>query len=230
MVAENIKILYERIKDVCNACNRSFKEINLVAVSKTFSVGKIKEALDAGQLEFGENYVQEMQKKRDTLINQPIRWHFIGHLQSNKVKYISEYVHLIHSVDSVGLGKEINKRAEKLNRVQEILVEVNTTNEATKFGVTPEKTISLIKELSNLRNLKVLGLMTLGPFSENQNDSRLSFRQLFELKKNIEREGVETVEMKHLSMGMTHDFEIAIEEGATIIRIGTAIFGNRSVK
>jgi pyridoxal phosphate enzyme (YggS family) len=188
----------------------------------------IQEAIDAGQIDFGENYVQELQEKHKALAERSIRWHFIGHLQSNKVKYIAEYVHLIHSVDDLNLGKEISKRAERCNRVQDVLVEIHTTDEATKFGVQPEHAIALIKELSQLPHLRVCGLMTMGPFSDNPNDSRSSFRCVTDLKKQIEAEGIVNVQMRHLSMGMTHDFEVAIEEGATLVRIGTAIFGRRT--
>jgi pyridoxal phosphate enzyme (YggS family) len=202
--------------------------VRLIAVSKTFSVELIQEAIVSGQIEFGENYVQELQEKHKALAERTVHWHFIGHLQSNKVKYIAEYVNLIHSVDDLNLGTEINKRAERCNRVQDVLVEIHTTDEATKFGVQPEHAIPLIKELSQLSHLRVCGLMTMGPFSDNPNDSRSSFRCVTDLKKQIETEGIVNVQMRHLSMGMTHDFEVAIEEGSTIVRIGTAIFGRRT--
>jgi len=227
MIAENIKNLRKRIEQACQKCGRGIEEVQLVAVSKTFPIDLMQEAITAGQIDFGENYVQELQEKHQALAHPPIRWHFIGHLQSNKVKYIAGYVHLIHSVDNFKLGKEIDRRAEQYNRVQDVLVEVHTTDEATKFGVHPEQTLELIKELSLLSHLHVCGLMTMGPFSDNPNDSRPSFRQIAELKKNIEAEGIENVQMDHLSMGMTHDFEVAIEEGSTLVRIGTAVFGRR---
>jgi len=229
MIAENLKNLQKRIEQTCNKYGRKIDDVQLIAVSKTFSVELIQEANDAGQIDFGENYVQELQEKHKVLSERTMRWHFIGHLQSNKVKYIAEYVDLIHSVDDLNLGKEISKRAERCNRVQDVLVEIHTTDEATKFGVQPEKTIALIKELSRLSHLKVCGLMTMGPFSDNPNDSRSSFRCAADLKKQIEAEGILNVQMRHLSMGMTHDFEVAIEEGATLIRIGTAIFGRREL-
>jgi pyridoxal phosphate enzyme, YggS family len=168
-----------------------------------------------------------LQEKRQVLATHPVHWHFIGHLQSNKAKYIAEYIHLIHSVDDISLGKEISKRAERFKRVQDVLVEVHTTDEATKYGVPPKKTIALLKELSQLQYLRICGLMTMGPFSDDPNDSRQSFHQLTELKREIVSEGIENIQMQHLSMGMTHDFEVAIEEGSTIVRIGTAIFGRR---
>jgi PLP dependent protein len=227
MIAENLENLRKRIEQTCQKCGRRSADVQLVAVSKTFPVKAVQEAIDAGHRDFGENYVQELQEKRQVLAKHPLRWHFIGHLQSNKVKYIAEYIHLIHSVDNIGLGKEINKRAERFKRVQDILVEVHTTDEATKYGVPPEGTIALLKELSQLKYLRVCGLMTMGPFSDDPNDSRRPFRQLADLKKDIVSEGIENIQMQHLSMGMTHDFEVAIEEGSTIVRIGTAIFGRR---
>lgn len=228
MIAENLKNLRKRIDQACQKCGRKNDEVHIIAVSKTFSAELILEAIDAGHIEFGENYVQELQEKQKTLIDRILRWHFIGHLQSNKVKYIADYVTLIHSVDDLNLGKEISKRAERCCRIQDVLVEIHTTDEATKFGVQPEHAIALIKELSQLSHLRVCGLMTMGPFSDNPDDSRSSFRCAAELKKHIEAEGIVNVQMRHLSMGMTHDFEVAIEEGATLVRIGTAIFGRRT--
>jgi hypothetical protein len=228
MIAENLKNLRKRIELTCQKCGRKIDDVQLIAVSKTFLVELINEAINAGQIDFGENYVQELQEKHKAITERIIHWHFIGHLQSNKVKYIAEYVNLIHSVDDLNLGKEISKRAEQCNRVQDVLVEVHTTDEATKFGVQPEHAIALIKELSQLSHLRVCGLMTMGPFSDSPNDSRPSFRCVADLKKQIEAEGIVNVQMRHLSLGMTHDFDVAIEEGATLVRIGTAIFGRRT--
>jgi len=228
MIAENLKNLRKRIEQACQKCGRNIDEVRLIAVSKTFSGELIQEAINAGQLDFGENYVQELQGKHDAFAEQPIQWHFIGHLQSNKVKYIADYIHLIHSVDNVNLGKEISKRAEQCNRIQNVLVEVHTTDEATKFGVPPGHAIALIKELSQFSHLRVCGLMTMGPYSDDPNDSRSSFRCVADLKKQIESEGMVNVQMRHLSMGMTHDFEVAIEEGSTLVRLGTALFGRRT--
>jgi len=227
MIAENLKNLQKRIEQACQKSGRQSADVQLIAVSKTFPVQAIQEAAGTGHLDFGENYVQELQEKHQALAGLPLRWHFIGHLQSNKVKYIAEYINLIHSVDNIGLGKEINRRAERFKRVQNVLVEVHTTDEATKYGVLPKGTIALLKDLSQLQYLQVCGLMTMGPFSDDPNDSRHSFRQLAELRKEVLSVGIENIQMQHLSMGMTHDFEAAIEEGSTIIRIGTAIFGRR---
>lgn len=227
MVAENIKNIHERISRACFRCGRKPEEVTLVAVTKTFSSDLIQEAVDAGQLDFGENYVQEMNEKRGDLLNAKLRWHFIGHLQTNKVRNLAEYVYLIHTVDNAHLAAEVQKRAEKQNRVIDVLVEVHTTAETTKSGVSPDKTIDLVKQISSFRNVRMRGLMTMGPFSDDPNDSRPSFRQLAELQRRIDGEGIPGVSAKELSMGMTHDFEVAIEEGATIVRLGTAIFGKR---
>ncbi len=227
MIAQNIENVRKRIEEVCLRCGRKPEEITLVAVSKTFGIEKVKEAVEAGVLDLGENYVQELTEKKGGLGDPNIRWHFIGHLQTNKVKYIAEYVHLIHTVDSERLGNELQKRGTKAGRTLNALVEVHTTDEATKYGVSPEKTVELVKKLSKFDRLKILGLMTMGPFADDPNDSRPSFQQLAYLKMHIEKEAIDNIQMKHLSMGMTHDFEVAIEEGATIVRIGTSIFGER---
>jgi len=204
--------------------------VTLLAVSKTFPATAVKEAVDAGVLDIGENYVQEMLKKREDLQDSSIRWHFIGHLQSNKVKYLSDWVSLIHAVDNATLAGEINKRGVQSGRVVDILVEVNTTDESSKFGVRPQETVEFIQSLSSLDHIKIKGLMTIGPFLPDPEGSRPMFRQLRMLKEEISLLNQPNVEMKHLSMGMTGDFEVAIDEGATIIRIGTAIFGSRTKK
>ena len=227
MVAENIKNIRERINRACFRCGRKPEEVTLVAVTKTFGSDMMKEAVDAGQLDFGENYVQELNEKRDELRNLNVRWHFIGHLQTNKVKYIAEYVHLVQTVDNVRVAEEIQKRAQMHGRIIDILVEVHTTTEETKSGVSPEKTLDLVKQISPFKNVRMQGLMTMGPFSDDPNDSRPSFQQLVHVQKRIGQEGIPGVSAKQLSMGMTHDFEVGIEEGATIVRLGTAIFGKR---
>ncbi len=227
MIAQNIQKLRNSIEEICKQCNRKPEDLTVVAVSKTWPQQYIREAFNSGITDVGENYVQELLAKQKELSDLPLRWHFIGHLQSNKVKYIIDTVCLIHSVDDIGVGKEINKRAAKIGKVQDVLIEVHTTKEQTKFGVRPEHTKELIKQLATLPNLRVCGLMTMGPFSEDPEDSRPSFRLLRNLRDEILREGIDTISMQHLSMGMTHDYTIAIEEGATILRIGTAIFGER---
>jgi pyridoxal phosphate enzyme (YggS family) len=227
MIPDNLNEVRKRIAEACGRCGRNREDVLLVAVSKTFGVQAVREAFESGQQDFGENYVQELQAKRETLADPGIRWHFIGHLQSNKVKFIVPYVCLIHSVDNDHLALEIQKQAENRNQIVDVLIEVHTTDEATKYGIPPPQVMALAKRISGLRNVRLQGLMTMGPFSDDPNDSRPSFRQIVDLKKDIEREGIERATLRQLSMGMTHDFEVAIEEGATIVRIGTAIFGNR---
>ena len=229
MVAENVESIRKRIREVCSRCGRKPEDVLLVGVSKTFGVDSIQKAVDSGLFDIGENYAQELLGKRESLSDHRIRWHFIGHLQSNKVKYVIEYVHLIHSVDNDRVAEEIQKRAEKAGRIVKVLIEVHTTDEATKYGVLPADTLDFLKRISRFDRVKVQGLMTMGPFSDDPNNSRPSFRQLAELRDRISREGMEDVTMQHLSMGMTHDFQVAIEEGATIVRIGTAIFGTRTI-
>jgi PLP dependent protein len=228
MVKENVETVKNRIRELCIRCGRKPEDVLLLGVSKTFGVDRMREALAADLFDLGENYAQELLEKRTLLNDDRIRWHFIGHLQSNKVKYIAEYVHLIHSVDDEGLAEEIQKRAERHDRSIDILVEVHTTDEATKYGVRPELTLELVKRISRFDRVHVQGLMTMGPFSDDPDDSRPSFRQLKEIGAQIARERLNNVAMRHFSMGMSHDYEVAVEEGATIVRIGTEIFGNRT--
>lgn len=205
------------------------KEITIVAVSKTHPINAITSGINAGIEHFGENYAQEMKKKYSELeklgISQP-KWHFIGHLQTNKVKYILPFVHLIHSVDRLDLALEIQKQAEKLSKQIDVLVQVNTSNEKSKFGCHPSEVISLVKQIKYFERIRICGLMTIGSFSMDENIIRSEFqllRNIFEKAKDKFPE----LPLVHLSMGMSHDFLIAIEEGATIVRIGTAIFGER---
>ena len=229
MIAENVKNIRRRIEEACARSGRSAKDVTLVAVAKTFSGSLIREAVAAGVSDIGENFVQELVRKREELAENSIRWHFVGHLQTNKTKYIAAWIHLIQSVDSGYLGKEIAKHAVRAGRKADVLVEVNTSGERSKFGVKPEGTESLVGELSGLDSLRVVGLMTIGPLPAREvpdpESSRPAFRTLRELRDAIRQRGAA---LPHLSMGMTNDFEVAIEEGATIVRIGTAIFGKRA--
>ncbi len=224
MIAENVRNIRRQIEDACARCSRTPDEIKLVAVSKTFDSRMIREVAAAGVLDIGENYVQELQQKREDLLDLPLRWHFIGHLQTNKIKYIAQWISVIHSVDSVRLGQALSEQMAKQNRNLDVLVEVNTSAEPSKYGVTAEATYDLVRTLRQLPFLNVIGLMTIGQFGEEPEASRPSFRLLRELQQHLHNEGIE---LPHLSMGMSHDFPVAIEEGATIIRIGTSIFGNR---
>ena len=224
MIVENVENIRRRIACACDKAGRTPGDITLVAVAKTFSAEMVQQVLDVGIYDIGENFVQELREKRENLGNNPIRWHFIGHLQTNKVKYLAEWIHLIHSVDSVDIGREISKRAERSGRTVDILLEVNTTGEKSKFGLAPAVVAMRVKELMQFPNLNVAGLMTIGPFLPDPEESRPAFRTLRTLRDNMKNEGVH---LPHLSMGMTNDFEVAIEEGATLVRIGTAIFGKR---
>ncbi|MBI1805302.1 MAG: YggS family pyridoxal phosphate-dependent enzyme [Ignavibacteriae bacterium] len=224
MVAENVQNIRERILTACARVNRRPEEVTLIAVAKTFTSDKIREVVRAGVSDIGENYVQELHQKQQELADEQIRWHFIGHLQSNKVKHILGSVHLIHSVDSLPLGQEISKRAVQIGRTAGILVEVNTSGETSKYGVSPHEAPDLVGKLLHLPNITVAGLMTIGPFLPDPEQSRPAFRILRQLQQELEGKHVR---LPHLSMGMTNDFEVAIEEGSTMIRIGTAIFGRR---
>jgi pyridoxal phosphate enzyme (YggS family) len=224
MIAQNVKNIRQRIASACARVGRKPEEVTLVAVTKTFKSEVLREVVEAGVFDIGENYVQELLDKRQALADQKIRWHFIGHLQTNKVKYVADWIHMVHSVDSLSLGKEISKRAEQAGRKIPVLVEVNTTAEKTKFGVMPEAILPLVKDLSVCSNISIAGLMTIGPFLPDAEGSRPSFRMLREIKERVQQDGFP---MRHLSMGMTNDFEVAIEENATLVRIGTAIFGKR---
>jgi pyridoxal phosphate enzyme (YggS family) len=228
MIADNIKHIRDRIAKRCESSGRDSADIILLAVGKTFSAGDIGAAVQHGVTHIGENYVQELLQKKSALKNDRIRWHFIGHLQSNKVKYIVDWITLIQTVDTVGLAREIDARAARAQRVVDVLLEVNTTGEKSKFGLRPERTVEFVNELAGLHNIRMLGLMTIGPFLPDPEGSRPMFRQLRALKNEISTLQQANVSMQHLSMGMTGDFEVAIDEGATILRIGTAIFGSRA--
>lgn len=225
MIADNIKLVCKKINDKCDQIGRNSNEIKLIAVSKNFSTDDINQAFDAGLREFGENKAQELNSKFDVLGNK-VTWHFIGHLQSNKVKFAVRSAEYIHSVDSLSLAKEINKKSEQINKVQKILLQVKTSKEETKSGVeSEEELLGLADTCSQLNNLELKGLMTIAPFTDNEEEIRKSFRYLCKLKDVLNTKGFKNI--RELSMGMTSDFEVAIEEGATMLRIGSAIFGQR---
>jgi pyridoxal phosphate enzyme (YggS family) len=227
MISENIDRIRQRIVAACTRAGRDPSEVVLVAVSKTVPVEMIRAAQRAGLVDFGENYVQEMLRKQAALEGEPVRWHFIGHLQSNKVKAVAPRVHMIHSLESAHLAREIDGQAARAGRVIDVLVEVNTTGENSKFGLPPERVNGVVRELRELEAIRVCGLMTIGPFLPDPEGSRPMFRHLRELARQIAETGQPNVQIRHLSMGMTGDFEVAIEEGATMVRVGTAIFGPR---
>jgi len=228
MISERIIEVRQRIAHACRRAGRVASEVTLVAVAKTFPAGAVREAFHGGVADIGENYVQELLGKRGGLSGEDIRWHFIGHLQSNKVKFIADWIHMIHAVDSESLVREIDRRAAHAKRTIECLLEVNTTGEESKFGISPDRAIALVRAVAPYDNVTIAGLMTIGPFLPDPEGSRPMFRRLRTLKEEIASLGQSNVTMRHLSMGMTGDFEVAIEEGATHIRIGTAIFGKRT--
>lgn len=226
MVKENLDNIWKQIECVCSKSGRNLSEITLIGVTKTFASNVIMEAVEHKLLDLGESKVQELIGKKDDIPDN-VRWHFIGHMQKNKVKYIADFIYLIHSVDSFELAKEIDRQANKFQRQLPILVQINISGEDTKFGVESESVYQLIKNISQLENIKVQGLMTIGTYYENAELSRTTFRKLKSIFDELKQSVLNNVEMKHLSMGMSHDFGIAIEEGATMVRVGTALFGGR---
>lgn len=225
-IKNNIEYIKEKISTVAKKSGRNASDILLLAVTKTVTVDKIKVAMDYGLNDLGENKVQELISKYDKLAD-GCNWHLIGHLQTNKVKYIIDKVKMIHSVDSEKLALEINNRAEQHGKIMDILLEVNIANEESKFGVKPEEIYGLIEKLKVLPNIKVKGLMTIAPLVNNVENNRKYFKLLYKLFVDIKDRKNDNIDMKYLSMGMTNDYEIAIEEGANIVRIGTGIFGER---
>jgi pyridoxal phosphate enzyme (YggS family) len=233
-IRENLLRVKERIEKAARKVGRDSSQIKLVAVSKTVEAARIKEAIEAGISILGENYVQEAQKKIEEIgrparterfgEGRPVSWHFIGHLQSNKVKYAVRLFDMIHSIDSLPLADELNRRAGQADRVIEVMIEVNLSKEATKFGTDEEMVLNLAKRIQNHKHLSLEGLMTMPPYFDSPEMSRPYYIALRELKERMKKEGIS---MKELSMGMSNDFEIAIEEGATYVRVGTAIFGLR---
>ena len=227
MLKENLKEVQENILKACEKSGRNPEDVTLIAVSKTKPVEMLEEAYAYGCRYFGENKVQELDEKYDEL-PQDIKWHMIGHLQRNKVKYIVDKVCLIHSVDSYRLAEEINIQAKKKNIIVPILVEVNIAHEESKFGISEEDAIQLVEEIAELENVRIKGLMTIAPYVENAEDNRLYFRKIKDLSVDIAAKNIDNVSMEILSMGMTGDYEVAIEEGATMVRVGTGIFGARN--
>lgn len=226
MIKENLAAVEQNMKAACERAGRSREEVTLIAVSKTKPVSMLKEVYDTGIRTFGENKVQEMCQKMDEL-PEDIRWHMIGHLQRNKVKYIVGRVALIHSVDTYRLAEEINIQAKKKNIIVPILVEVNIAGEESKFGTSAEDAMLLVEEIARLENVRIKGLMTIAPHVSDAEDNRLYFRKIKQLSVDITNKNIHNVSMKILSMGMTGDYMVAIEEGATMVRVGTGIFGER---
>ena len=226
MLRENLQEVEEKIQSACRRAGRNRSEVTLVAVSKTKPAATLQEAYDLGVRVFGENKVQEIREKYQVL-PKDIEWHMIGHLQTNKVKYIVDKVRLIHSVDSLRLAEVIEKEAEKQDRIVDILLEVNVAEEESKFGLKTAEVLPLAEKLTALSHIRLRGLMTIAPFVENPEKNRAIFANLHDLYVDIKEKNIDNGTVSILSMGMTNDYEVAIEEGATMVRIGTGIFGAR---
>ena len=227
MLTENVIEVEKNIQAACDRAGRSREEVRLIAVSKTKPVSDIEEVLTTGILDYGENKVQELSDKYDVLPKN-IRWHMIGHLQRNKVKYLIGKTVLIHSVDSLRLAEQIEHEAAKADTIMNVLIEVNVAGEESKFGTTCNEAIELVRAVAALKHVKIKGLMTIAPFTDNPEDNRIYFRKLKQLSVDIKSKNIDNVDMDELSMGMTGDYEVAIEEGATMVRVGTGIFGERN--
>lgn len=227
MVTENLNQVRENIKAACEAAGRDPKEVTLIAVSKTKPVHMLQEAYDAGARVFGENKVQEITDKYPQL-PKDIQWHMIGHLQRNKVKYIVDKVALIHSVDSLRLAQTIEQEAAKHDVCVPILLEVNVAQEETKFGLKTEEVLPLVESIAKFPHIKIQGLMTIAPYVQNPEENRPIFRQLKKLSVDIAAKNINNITMSVLSMGMTNDYQVACEEGSTMVRVGTGIFGERN--
>lgn len=227
MINENISKVRENIVKACEKAGRNPEEVTLIAVSKTKPVSAIEEALLSGTLDYGENKVQELYDKYDVLPKN-IRWHMIGHLQRNKVKYLVGKTYLVHSVDSLRLAEQIEKEFAKHNQVCDILVEVNIAQEESKFGINAKETEELIRKIAKFEHVRIKGLMTIAPYTEDPESNRDYFREIKKLSVDIRDKNIDNVSMDVLSMGMTGDYMVAVEEGATMVRVGTGIFGERN--
>ena len=227
MLKENLSKVEQNIQAACERAGRDRSEVTLIAVSKTKPIEMLTEVYEAGARHFGENKVQELCDKIEKL-PQDIQWHMIGHLQRNKVKYlVGNNIALIHSVDSYRLAEEIHIQAKKKNVIVPILVEINIAAEESKFGISAEDAIQLVEQIALLENIRIEGLMTIAPYVVDAEENRLYFRKIKQLSVDIRNKNIDNVSMKILSMGMTGDYEVAIEEGATMVRVGTGIFGER---
>ena len=225
---ENYDMVAEKVRAACERSGRNPEEVTIIAVSKTKPLEDVVELSRHGVTDFGENKVQELCSKYEAIEN-PVRWHLIGHLQTNKVKYIVDKVALIHSVDSLKLAKQISKEAVKKQVTVPVLIQVNVAEEETKFGLeSTDEVMELVQETAKLPNISIQGLMTIAPFVDDPEDNRKYFRQLKQLFIDIDKKNFDNVTMKILSMGMTNDYEVAVEEGATMVRVGTGIFGARN--
>lgn len=226
-IAYNLSLIEEKITLACERAGRSREEVKLIAVSKTKPVEDIQEAIAYGIRSFGENKVQELKEKME-IIGEELDWHLIGHLQTNKVKYIVGKVSLIHSLENMRLAEALDKEAKKRKAIVDVLVEVNVAKEDSKFGIKPEDAEGFIRQVSEFENIRIKGLMTVAPYTDIPEENRKYFKELKKIMVDLNRKNIHNVSMSVLSMGMTGDYEVAIEEGATLVRVGTGIFGNRN--
>ena len=225
-IRDNIEVILQRVEAAAHKSGRRAEDIKVIAVTKTVDENRILKALENGLYDLGENRVQELCDKYEK-IDKRCNWHLIGHLQTNKVKYVVDKVKMIHSLDRMELALEIQKRAEKAGRIIEVLVQVNIAEEESKFGMEKKMVSDFLKEIGKFPNIKVKGLMTIAPLSQNSEEIRWVFTELRKLHIDITQENIDNIDMDYLSMGMSNDFEAAIEEGSNMVRIGTAIFGKR---
>lgn len=226
-IAQAIGLVQEKIREACARAGRSADEVTLIAVSKTMPVSDLREAMAAGMMEFGENRPQELRDKQAE-ITEPLHWHMIGSLQTNKLKYVVGRTVLIHSVDSLHLAEAIEEESKKRGVVSDILLEINIAGEATKGGIPPEALEGLVRDISGFPHIRTRGLMTVAPYTENPEENRRYFRKMKQLLVDINSKNIDNISMDMLSMGMTGDYEVAVEEGATLVRVGTGIFGHRT--
>lgn len=228
IIKENTNEIIKKVDEAAKRSNRKLEDITIISVTKTVGIDKINKVVDCGITNLGENRVQELINKFDNLIDNNVKWHMIGHLQTNKVKYIIDKVKLIHSLDSIKLAKEIDKKSKDNNIISKVLIEMNVGEEESKFGINPNDIETFLNELEQFNNIKICGLMTVAPYCQNSEEIRWIFKKMKEIFDNISNHKYKNTEMKYLSMGMTNDFEIAIEEGANMVRIGTGFFGSRN--
>ncbi|MCK5541570.1 MAG: YggS family pyridoxal phosphate-dependent enzyme [Desulfobacterales bacterium] len=226
-IKENLEIINNEISNSAEQTKRKLEDITIIGVSKKHSIETIHKGIKAGIKTFGESYVNEAVSKIDSMNDNTLSWHFIGHLQSNKAKFAVKYFDLIHSVDTLKLAAEINKQAQKINKKQAILIQINISEEKSKSGINAEEACLLARNISSFENLSLKGIMGMPPFSHDPENSRKYFKNLKEIKEYIDKQNIPSITMKHLSMGMSQDYKVAIEEGSTMVRIGTKLFGQR---
>jgi len=226
-IEQNLKRINNEISISAKKADKKFEDITILGVSKRQSIETIETGIDAGLKIFGENYINEAVEKITSIANNDLSWHFIGHLQSNKAKFAVKYFDLIHSVDTIKLALEIDKQAKKINKQQDILIQVNISEESSKSGINSEDACLLAETISLLNNVKLRGIMGMPPFSSDPEHARQYFQKLKKIKSDVELLNLDSVKMEHLSMGMSQDFNVAIEEGSTMVRIGTKLFGQR---